>query len=185
MSDDTITPGERRELRSVVKQQTKVLRAEVEQRRMELDAEIEKRLAERYRDEDAKADEFNHHVREIARKANAEMETLLTEYEALFEDGRWQGRAFFDMPRVYRRSGDRKQLREAMQKGIQVQAKQALLDLDRQEADLLRDLAVDGLETSAARAFLNRIPTVAELVPSKRLREIEHAFDTASADGAA
>jgi hypothetical protein len=55
---------------------------------------------------------------------------------------------------------------------------QALLALDRQEADLLRNLALDALETDAARGFLDRIPTVADLVPSRRLREIEAQFDS-------
>ncbi len=55
---------------------------------------------------------------------------------------------------------------------------QAQLTLDRQEADLLRSLALEGLETPAARAFLERIPTVGELVPSARLREIEQMFDS-------
>ena len=41
----------------------------------------------------------------------------------------------------------------------------------------LRQLAADALESDEARAFLMRIPTVAELVPSSRLREIETAFD--------
>lgn len=177
MAGDQITPGERRELRSVVKQQIKVLRAEVEQRKLELLTEVSTRLAERYRDEDAKADEFRRKVDEIARVANDQMRDLMTEFEGLFDDGRWMGQAYFSPPRVQRKSGDRDDLRSAMERGIGSQAKQALLDLDRQEADLLRDLAVDGLETSAARRFLGRIPTVAELVPSKRLREIELAFD--------
>lgn len=181
MSDDQITPGERRELRSVVKQQMKVLRSEVEQRKIELQAEISTRLAEKYRHEDERANEFRRKVDEIAQQANDQMREVMAEHESLFDDGRWQGKAYFSPPHVSRKSGDRDELRKAMERGISVQAKQALLDLDRQEADLLRDLALDGLETSAARAFLGKIPTVAELVPARRLREIEIAFDQETA----
>lgn len=177
--NEQIPPGERRELRSVVRSQIKVLRAEVGQREMELQAEVEQRLNERYREEDAKADTFARAARDITRKANDEMEKLLEEYQEMFEGGKWGGRPMLQSPTVYRRQEDRKQLRDAMMAGIKAQAKQAMLDLDRREADLLRDLAIDGLETSQARAFLERIPTVAELVPSKRLREIEATFDSA------
>lgn len=181
MADEEITPGERRELRSVVKQQIKVLRAEVEQRKMELQAEVSTRLAEKYRHEDERANEFRRQVDEITEEANRQMRDVMAEHESLFDDGRWQGRAYFSPPHVDRKAGDRDELRKAMERGISAQAKQALLDLDRQEADLLRDLAMGGLETSAARAFLGRIPTVAELVPSRRLREIEAEFDQATA----
>lgn len=76
-----------------------------------------------------------------------------------------------------RRTENRDQLHRALMAGINEQVKQASLALDRQEADLLRSLSLETLESSAAREFLNRIPAVAELVPSRRLREIESAFD--------
>ena len=46
--------------------------------------------------------------------------------------------------------------------------------LDRQEADLLRTLAVGALESEEARAFLAAIPTVGQLVPAARLAELDH-----------
>lgn len=54
--------------------------------------------------------------------------------------------------------------------------------LARQEADLLRKLAVDALETDEARAFLSTIPTVSELVPMSRLIELEQAIGTLEED---
>ena len=80
---EQIPPGERRELRAVVRSQIKVLRAEVGQREMELQAEVESRLAERYRDEDAKADEFSRSMRDITRKANDEIEKVLDPLKAI------------------------------------------------------------------------------------------------------
>lgn len=175
--NDSIKPGERRELRAVVRQQIKVLRAEVKQRQYELIAEAETRLAEKYRDDDRTSDELCHRLSDLTRDANQKLRELLTKYEQIL-DGRWKrSMGGYSTPSIYRNNNNRDQLHKALIAGIDAQVQQAQLSLDRQEADLLRSLAMEALETSVAREFLNRIPTVAELVPSRRLREIEAAFD--------
>jgi len=174
---EPIRPGERRELRAVVRQQIKVLRAEVKQRQGELVAEAEARLAEKYREQDRQCDEMGHKVVELTKESNRQLADLLREYESVL-DGRWRRMSGFQIPIITRNQGHREQLRTAMLAGITAQVQQALLALDRQEADLLRNLALDALETDAARGFLDRIPTVADLVPSRRLREIEAQFDS-------
>lgn len=176
-SSSRITPGERRELRAVVRQQVKVLRAEVKQRRDELIAQAEARLVEKYREEDDQADELSRRVNDLTVQANRQLRDLLLEFEHVL-DGHWRHYSGFSPPRIQRASGHRDQLRKAMIAGIEAQVQSANLALDRQEADLLRALAVEGLETDAAHKFLARIPTVAELVPEKRLHEIEAAFDS-------
>jgi hypothetical protein len=55
---------------------------------------------------------------------------------------------------------------------IKERVRRAELAVERQEADLLRTLAVEALESEEARAFLKMIPSVAELVPSTRLNEL-------------
>jgi len=177
---DQIMPGERRELRAVVRAQMKVLRAEVAQREIELQAEVEARLVERYRDEDRRNDELNRKISDIHVEANRQLRDALSAFEDLSDGGTWRRVSGFTAPYISRRDSDRRSLKDALLAGIKVQVKQALLALDRQEADLLRDLAIEGLETAAARAFLGRIPNVAELVPAKRMREIEAEFDRAS-----
>lgn len=180
----TIAPGERRELRSVVRQQFKVLRTEVKQRELELTAEAERRLMERYRDEDKAIEDLNWRIAEIARDAQRQIDDLMREHEDKIDGGKWSrysGRV--SAQGVARKSEDRAQLRRALEAGVKEQVAQAVLALDRQEADLLKALAVDALETDAAREFLTRIPTVAELVPSARLREIESAFDRQGEQG--
>jgi AcrR family transcriptional regulator len=175
--EDTITPGERRELRAVVRQQMKVLRAEVAQRDIELQAEVEARLVERYRDEDRRNDELNRTIADIQTEANRQLRDALTTFEDLADGGTWRRVSGFQAPYLSRSEGNRRQLRDALLAGVKVQVKQAMLALDRQEADLLRELAIDGLETAAARSFLDRIPSVAELVPARRMHEIEAEFD--------
>ena len=172
-----IPPGERRELRAVVKAQYKVLRAEVGQREAELMAEAEQRLVERYRDEDKRMDDLNWRIAQVVDQANNDIRDMLKEISDEQDGGRWQRMMSIGAPQIRRKSEDRKQLHAALEAGVKSQVKSALLSLDRQEADLLRQLAVDALESEAAQAFLERIPTVGELVPSRRLREIEAAFD--------
>jgi hypothetical protein len=175
---EPIPPGERRELRSVVRQQFRVLRTEVKQRELELKAEAERRLMERYRDEDKAIDDLNWRITEIAREAQRQIDDLMKEHSDAADGGKWgrhDGR--LSANGVSRKTEDRTQLHRALMAGINEQVRQASLALDRQEADLLRALSMETLESSAARAFLERIPTVGELVPSARLREIESAFD--------
>lgn len=175
---DLIPPGERRELRSVVRQQFKVLRTEVKQREAELIAEAERRLMDRYRDEDKRIDDLNWRIKEIAEKAQREIDDLMREHGDQEDGGRWFRRdGRISCTGVSRKTEDRTQLHRALTAGIKDQVQQATLALDRQEADLLRSLALESLETAAARRFIERIPTVGELVPTERLREIESAFD--------
>lgn len=177
-STELIPPGERRELRSVVRQQFKVLRTEVKQRESELMAEAERRLMERYRDEDKTVEDLNWKIKEIGRDTQRQIEDLLKATGQELEGGSWRASSSrISLPYVSRKSEDRAQLHKALVAGIREQVNQAQLKLDRQEADLLRSLAMESLESSAARAFLDRIPSVAELVPTERLREIESAFD--------
>ena len=177
---ELIPPGERRELRSVVRQQIKVLRAEVKQRKLELIAEAETRLMERYREDDKRASDLMWRIRQLTDDANRQLEDLMKEVENDGDGGQWSGYgSVFRAPTVYRKTEDRTQLHKALMAGIGAQVEQAQLVLDRQEADLLRSLALESLETEQARNFLGRIPTVAELVPSKRLQEIERQFDQA------
>ena len=174
----SIPPSERRELRSVVRQQFKVLRTEVKQRELELVSEAELRLMERYRDEDKAIEDLNWRIKEIATDAQRQIDDLMHQHEDKADGGKWSRYAGrIQASGVSRKTEDRAQLRRALEAGIKEQVKQATLALDRQEADLLKALAMDALESDAARDFLMRIPAAAELVPSARLREIESAFD--------
>lgn len=174
-----IPPGERRELRSVVRSQFKVLRTEVKQRQSELVAQAERQLMERYRDEDKRQDDLNFRVREIVSQANRDIGDLLREHSDGEEGGRFDGLFMMRAPSIRRRDESRSQLHSAFIAGIKAQVETALLALDRQEADLLRQLALESLESAEAQEFLGRIPTVADLVPATRLREIEASFDAA------
>lgn len=172
-----MTQAERRELRSVVKQQFKVLRAEVEQRRRELAAEAAEQVRRRYATADKEVDDLNWKIEQIVDQANKDIRDAVKAVQADSRGGQWAWSGPLRSPRVNHEREDRFALNTALGTGIDAQAKSALLTLERQEADLLRQLALGALESEEARAFLASIPSVGELVPASRLAEIEAAFD--------
>lgn len=173
----SITRAERTELRSVVKQQFKVLRAEVQQRRAELAAEASERVRQRYAASDKQVDDLNWRISEIVDQANKDVRDAVKAAQADSDGGQWAWSGAIHAPRIHHQNEDRFSLQTSLTSGIDAQAKQALLVLERQEADLLRQLAMGALETDEAHAFLRGIPTVSELVPTSRLQELEAAFD--------
>lgn len=172
-----MTQAERRELRSVVRGQFKVLRAEVEQRRKELAAEAAEQVRRRYAATDKQVDDLNWKIEQIVDQANKDVRDAVKAVQAASEGGQWNWTGGIHAPRVNHQVEDRYALNGALSTGIDAQAKGALLTLERQEADLMRQLALGALESDEARTFLAAIPSVGELVPASRLQEIEAAFD--------
>ena len=173
-----MTQAERRELRSVVRQQFKVLRGEVEQRRKELAAEAAEQVRRRYAVADKQVDDLNWKIEQIIDQANKDIRDAVKGVQAENSNGgQWAWSGPVRAPRVAHEREDRYALTGALSTGIDAQARSAILTLERQEADLLRQLAMGALETEEARAFLRAIPSVGELVPASRLQEIEAAFD--------
>ncbi len=173
----TMTPGERRQLAAVLKQQMRILRADIEQRRSELVAEAEARLMERYRDQDRAVSDANEAIRDVLTRAQGEINGIVVNLRAAHDGVVVKRPPTVSCNGIGHANEDRAQLHRALTAGIEAQVKSALLDLERKEADLLRQLALNSIESDEAREFLANIPKVAELVPAARLREIEAAFD--------
>jgi hypothetical protein len=172
-----ITGAERRELRSVVKSQFKVLRTEVGQREVELQAETEQVILRRYQRHDEVTAEAQLLLRTKLRAVVDEMQAHCAEVNAREGTNLQAGFRGGTEPALDR-SDNRHQERRTLVAAVREQVKTASLGLDRQEADLLRAIATDALETDEARSWLAQIPTVAELVPARRLREIEAQLDS-------
>lgn len=161
---------ERDELRRLIRARFKVLRSDVEQRKaellVELDREIDARLAgeeKRWRDSMMLIDEA---IREANRKVNDVYRSLIPEWQ----EYELVARSRHVLSPSMKKRGE---LRNAGQHQIDAKVKAALLELERREVELLSDLATSALESAEARQFMGRIPTVSELVPAARLREIE------------
>jgi hypothetical protein len=168
----TITRGERVELRSLIRQRFKVLRADVAARQAELVSELESRITKRYAADDKAWADAMWQIKEAALEANRKANDILRglglpnippdghDYEVLYVRAISQPRA------------ERSTLRAQGTKKIEAKVKSALLQLDRQEADLLTRLVHGALESDEARGFLGEIPTVSSLVPADRLLEL-------------
>lgn len=167
----SITKGERTELRSIVKQQFKVLRSELEQRQREMYAQVEEEIVTRYSADDEQWRGLEHEIHEITLEANRRVNDAL--YKAEMEVRGSSERMWFSTPSIQQPTADRHQIRRLAHAKIEAQMKAAKLRLDRDEADLLRTLAIGALESDEAHGFLEAIPTVGELVPVARLAELE------------
>lgn len=177
---DGIAPGERRELRSVVRGQFKVLRAEVKRREEELHGEVEAELLRQYRAQDEAIAEaktewsraYSDYLLAV-RKIADELKERRPELAVDVRDQR--GTAVFSAF-----DPNRAQEHRAAVAAIPRQIADASLALDRGENDILRELSAGALTSDEARAFLERIPSVGELVPRARLAEIERSLDRPS-----
>lgn len=176
-----ITKGERTELRSIVRQQFKVLRSEVAQRQKEMVAEVERNIGDRYQAHDDAYAKLRAEVHRIAGEADAAIGKLVHAAKAPLNFGMRGGGGApehfvhvvgFEVDRT-----DRLNERRIAEADIEVMVKAALLRLDRDEADLLKKLAIGALESAEAQAFLGGIPTVGELVSVERLRELERSIE--------
>ena len=166
-----ITKAERAELRSVVRQQFRVLKDEVGQRQAELEAEIDAQVAEAWSDRDERLGQLRHAISVIADEANTKLRALLVDHP---DRDTLQVRPFI-APDVSKFADDqaRHKIRAAAVSDLAARVGAATVKLGRQEADLLRQLAVGALESDEARSFLSSIPSVSELVPAARLKELE------------
>lgn len=167
---DGITPGERRELRSVVKGQYKVLRAEVKRRTEEMKAEIEQDLLDRYREEDAAISAAREEIAVAYREYMRTAERIARELSMAWPDVE---AGFNFAGSFHARNKNRTQIHRAAMARIPTIVGNAALTLDRQEVGLLRELSEGALEGASAKSFLSQIPTVGELVPRARLKELE------------
>lgn len=167
-----ITKGERAELRSLIRQRFKVLRADVEARRAELEAELEERITARFSDEDKQWSDAMFLIKEAAREANRQANDILRglNFEQMDASRDFEIVAARD---IRQPKAERNVLRTNGSKRINAQVRNAQLQLDRQEADLLTRLVAHGLDSEDARAFLGEIPTVSALVPADRLLQLE------------
>jgi hypothetical protein len=167
-----ITKAERTELRSLVRGQFKVLRSEVAQRRAEMISDLSVQLAERYAGWDKQWSDATFLCQEAVLEANRKVNDILREMVDQPDGGRseWLLVSFHAPAKPDRQ---RTELYRAGLARIDADVRAALLRLDREEADLLRTLAIGALESDEAHAFLNAIPTVGELVSAARLAELE------------
>lgn len=165
-----MTKADRHELRQVIKSQFAVLRSEVAERAGELLVELEVEIEERFRAERHRRRAVEDRVAAIFEAASREAtDVLVGEDVGITVNQPFRVR----LTAIPWPDDGSQRMRMTGRATIDARVRQARLKLERQEADLLRSLAVDAIESDAAQRFLANIPSVGELVPAPRLAELE------------
>lgn len=165
--------SEREELRRLLRSRFKVLRADVAARQAELEVELEQQVENEYAAMDKAYDDAMYQIRLAVDEANRKANDVGRE---LWGRERWGEK--FDRQVIWSKGVDKPGVNERRQRmhigrvEIERRVKTALLELDRQENELLTELATSALESAEAVAFFVRIPSATELVPAYRLRAI-------------
>lgn len=174
MDTRELTPGDRRELRSLIKRQFDVLRKDVKRRQSELESEVESELLRRYQQQDERVEQARRELGALHRDYELAVQKVL---DALHETDPNLRVQLGYAGQLAAEDRNRTQLRRAAIAAIPQQIADAQTRLDQQEINLLRELTVGALDSDLAQQFLGSIPTVGELVPRARLASIE-AGDT-------
>jgi hypothetical protein len=163
-SAQRMTKAEREELAGIVRLRTKVARANVEARKGELIADFEEQLAALYKADDERWAAATAAAERAVNEANARITTMFAEngipeqYRPYLRLG-WANRG------ENQTTARRGELRRVAASRLEAQARAAKVEIDRVEANLRSDLASCALETSEARAWLDRIPAPEQLLP--------------------
>lgn len=164
---------EREELRRLLRGRFKMLKADVAAREAELTQALQRDVEEQFAAMDRAYDDAMYRLQLAVTEANRVANDVGRGLFGLDSWGTKTDKAMVScqsMPKPGQR-----ERREAMMRGmaeIERRVKTALRELDRQEYELLTELATSALESSEAKSFFARLPTVSELVPSYRLGEI-------------
>lgn len=168
-----VSRSERAALRNVTRTHFKVLRSELDASEADLVAELNRVLAERERDRSEGMREVKEKLDAVTNQANALLREVLDGFDEKFAEGSWGRPQNFYAPHVYRR--DREDVdatRKAARAGIKARIQRAKVAIARQEADLLRELAIDGLEEEQAHAYVRALPTASAVLGTDIVREL-------------
>jgi hypothetical protein len=180
--DDRMTSAERSDLAKVVRIRAKVVRRDIDQQEAQQLAEMEQQLAATYAfDHDAWA-KLTKHAQDGVRKADAEIAELCRKMgipEAFRPQLslRWYDRGENAI------KDRRAELRKVAERTLAARAETAKVKVDRAEADLLTQITIRGLRSAEAKAFLESLPTIDQLMPKLPISEIEKRLPLPKAEG--
>ena len=158
-----MTAAERSELGSLVRFNAKVARADAEARGKWLKADVEEKLSARFKFEDAAWKDITAAAEKAVQEADAAIAALCRD-RGVPEDFRpslclsWHGRG--ENASAARRA----EMRKLAYAHIDAQVKEMQVEIDRQAAQQLNQLAQAGLNSEAARAFIDALPSPEELL---------------------
>jgi hypothetical protein len=173
---ERMTKAERLELGKLIRLRANVAKADVAQMEARHLADIEAQLAAEYSANHSAWAEITASAKQAVAKADAEIAERCREL-GIPEKLRpslhlgWGGRGEnADRDR-------RAELRKAAQTELAARGQAAKVEIDRRAAHLLTQLAGGALGSSEAKAFLEAMPSIDELLPQIPLPELEESLD--------
>lgn len=164
---------ERAELRSLLRARFKLLRTDVSARKAELEAELQQQVEAEFAAGDKAYDDAMYQLQLAVDEANRKANDIGRQLWGAEKWGEKHDRVIVTAKEIPKPGkNERWQRMNEGRAEIERRVKAALLELERQENQLLTDLATTALESTAAKEFFGRIPSVTELVPAYRLKEI-------------
>jgi len=173
----TMTRGERGELLSLIKKRERVMRATATERSAALLAEYDQQSAKIYHwDEDETWAKARAAGEAAIEKANEQITAryLKLGIPAEFAPSLqlyWSGRG---QNQVTQR---RAELRRAAKSKIEALETQALAHIEKLSLQAQTEIIAHGLESAAAKAFLDAMPAIEKLMPRLEANEIEQLID--------
>ena len=171
-----MTKSEREELAKLVRERAKLGRVMAAERSAELLAEAEAQLAEIYSVEDERWADVTREAEDAIAKLEGELADRCTAaripeiFRPRLNLG-WSGRG---------QSGNkarRTELRRVLQSRIAAMEAKAVTKIDVAKVEALTEIARDGLETTTAMAFIDKMPTPAQLMPTFDRGELRLLLD--------
>ncbi len=169
----TMTKGEREDLQRLVRQREKVLKSAAKLRSSELLADFENQMASEYSfDQDAV-------WAEAMKAADAEVDKAQKRVSARCRELGIPERFAPSLSLDWRHRGydnsvksRRAELRGVAEKQVEALERKAIVEIEHASVEAQTELAVSGLDSEAARDFVQRLPSVASLMPQLSYQEI-------------
>lgn len=178
----TMTKGERQELSALIRKREKVLKAQATERSAQLVAEFDAHLAKVYHwDDDPTWSEVKTRAEKAVAEAQDAIEKRCRELGIPAEFAPdlhifWHGRG-------QNASRDRQtELRRAAKSRIGALEAEAASKIERLSLEAQTEIVRNGLQSKMAKAFLDAMPKLAEMMPSIQFGEIEALIETRKAD---
>lgn len=173
----TMTKGERHDLQQLVKKREKVMKASAVERSASLMAEFDAQCAKIYHyDEDTVWQELYESAEEEVRRAQAAIakrakaKGIPAEFAPALSFG-WHGRGHNAV------ASRREELRRAAKGRIEQIEREAFTAIESLALGALTEIITSGLESAAAKAFLQDMPAWDKLMPPPPVAEMQALLD--------
>ncbi len=166
-----MSKGEREELKSLTRQRARVAKGGAEARAAAVLADVEAQLAAVYKADDEAFRDLSAHAEQKVAALDAELAERCREM-GIQEGFRprltcgWWGRG------ENAANARRVELRKVAERRVQADSRAAKLAIEAAALEVLTELTAAALTTDEARAFLSKLPTVAELMPTLDVRQL-------------